>query len=439
MNECGERRKRGREFDISGNKLILLNGPSSAGKSTIAAELREKLRRCGADPAVISIDHYMKIGTDEEIWEDDVFEIMPDMCRDITPALRQGKWVIVDHVITSERIYEALRKAAEGFGTVEVLVSCSLETLRKREKERGNRFPGSAETSLRYLYPADGYDLRIDSGKTGPAASAERILAFLAGESSGAGFPYRAVIVDLDRTLLRTDKTVSAYTLEVLAKCRDAGAYLYAATARPERAIADYRRIIDFRSVTTLNGARTIMPDGAEEAAIDSRSAAEVLEQLYRTEGTVISAETDGGLFANREIAIWNPTVLDDIRSVADHRKIYKILASHPGMDAERLHVSLPEGTYCTVADRELLQVMGSGATKWNGIRRMLDRDGISPEQAVYFGDENDDIEPLRKCGCGVAVGNALPCVKEAADAVAPCNDEDGVAVFLAERLAEQE
>ena len=163
----------------SHNRLVLLNGPSSAGKSSVAEQLRRKMALCGSDSVIISIDDYMKVAEDEEIWEDDVFEIMPDMCRDITPALRQGKWVIVDHVITSPRIYEALLAAAVGFGVTAVLVTCSLEILRKREKERGNRFAGSAETSLQYLYPKDGYDLRIDSGETEPAASAETITEFL--------------------------------------------------------------------------------------------------------------------------------------------------------------------------------------------------------------------------------------------------------------------
>ena len=167
------------ETRLPDNRLILLNGPSSAGKSTVAGELCRKLRLHGADPLVISIDDYMKIGKDEEIWEDDVFEAMQDMVRDITPALRQGKQVIVDHVITSARIYEALLDAAAGFGVVPVLVTCSMETLREREKARGDRFAGSAEASYRYLYPKDGYDLRIDSGKTGPEASAEMIMEFL--------------------------------------------------------------------------------------------------------------------------------------------------------------------------------------------------------------------------------------------------------------------
>ena len=161
------------------NQLLLLNGPSSAGKSTIANELRRQLRLCGTDPVVISIDDYMRISTDEEIWEDDVFEIMPDMCRDIHAALQEGKWVIVDHVITSARIYDAVLEAAAGFKMMTVLVTCRLEMLLKREKERGNRFAGTAEASFQYLYPKEGYDLRIDSEESEPAASAKRIIEVL--------------------------------------------------------------------------------------------------------------------------------------------------------------------------------------------------------------------------------------------------------------------
>ena len=86
--------------------------------------------------------------------------------------------------------------------------------------------------------------------------------------------PYRAVVADLDRTLLRTDKSISRYTRQVLREWETYGACLYAATARPERAIADYRRIIPFRSAVTLNGARIITPSGVYENTISPDSAA---------------------------------------------------------------------------------------------------------------------------------------------------------------------
>ena len=116
------------------------------------------------------------MSANEPIWEDDVFAIMPHMCEDLIEALQDGKTVIIDHVITSARIYRALNDAAHGFQMKTVLVSCDVETLRRREAERGNRCAGSAEASLQYLYPKTGYDLCVDSSEASPEALAEEIV-----------------------------------------------------------------------------------------------------------------------------------------------------------------------------------------------------------------------------------------------------------------------
>ena len=170
---------------LCGNgNAVLLNGPSSAGKSSVAGALQKKLAAVGVDAVILSVDDYMQVPSDEEIWEDDVFEIMPGMCRDVTQALQEKKTVIVDHVITSARIYEALTEAAAGFCMKKVRVSCSVEILRRREAERGDRYAGSAETSLRYLYPKEGYDLYIDSGKEDPDSIAGKIMEILRDQRS---------------------------------------------------------------------------------------------------------------------------------------------------------------------------------------------------------------------------------------------------------------
>lgn len=250
--------------------------------------------------------------------------------------------------------------------------------------------------------------------------------------NSSERLPYRAVIVDFDRTLLHTDKSISSFTLQVLADWQRRGARLFAATARPERTITAYREMIPFDAVTTLNGARTITRDRVYEIPVSRRSAEAVLARLCETEGMVISAETDCGLFANTDIPVWQPAVVSDILSLPAKAKVYKILASHPFLPAEGIMPGLPEDTYATIADGKLVQVMDGAATKWNGIQRMLEAYGIPAGQAVYFGDDNDDIEPIRRCGCGVAVSNALEPVKAQADHITGSNDEDGVAVFLA-------
>jgi len=160
-------------------KAILLNGPSSAGKSSISKELCG-LICCGdrSNTRIISIDDYVVASPQEPIWEDDVFGIMPQMCADVKDAVQQGQNVIIDHVITSERIFDSLMLALSEFDTViRVLVKCSLSILRERERRRRDRYIGSAEDSLKYLYPQDGYDVFIDSGNSSPAEAARIIAA----------------------------------------------------------------------------------------------------------------------------------------------------------------------------------------------------------------------------------------------------------------------
>ena len=65
----------------------------------------------------------------------------------------------------------------------------------------------------------------------------------------------------------------------------------------------------------------------------------------------------------------------------------------------------------------------------------MLEATGVSPEQTVYFGDDNDDIMSIKNCGIGVAVKNAIEAVKQAADEITESNDEDGVAKWIERSL----
>ena len=91
----------------------------------------------------------------------------------------------------------------------------------------------------------------------------------------------------------------------------------------------------------------------------------------------------------------------------------------------------LTDDLYYTVANGHLMQIMSRSVTKWNGVKDMLDICNISAEETAYFGDDYDDIEPIRMCGIGVAVANAIDEVKAVADHIAESNDDDGVAKFI--------
>ena len=60
---------------------------------------------------------------------------------------------------------------------------------------------------------------------------------------------------------------------------------------------------------------------------------------------------------------------------------------------------------------------------------------GIDLKDVTAFGDDAPDIGMLKLCGTGVAMGNAIDCVKEVADIVIGSNDDDGIAEYLTEEI----
>ncbi len=157
-------------------QVILLNGPSSSGKSSLAQLLQGLiLARRRERYEIVSIDDFLTMSAQDVIYEEDVYAISRDLCEAASAALKTEAGVIVDHVITSKRIFYQLADALRGYRVWMIRVSCPLEVLREREAARGNRCPGSAKASAAYLFPKDGYDLAVDTHRTTAMDSAERI------------------------------------------------------------------------------------------------------------------------------------------------------------------------------------------------------------------------------------------------------------------------
>ena len=161
-------------------QIILLNGPSSSGKSTLSRALQGLIEEKRQEMyTIISIDDFMKLSTDETIYEDDVFEISGDMCKSTLEALKTSPGVIIDHVITSERIFRQLTEMLGLYRIHLVHVTCPLNILLQRECARKNRCLGSAESSYTYLFPKDEYDLTVDTSIMTPDECSETIYSAL--------------------------------------------------------------------------------------------------------------------------------------------------------------------------------------------------------------------------------------------------------------------
>lgn len=75
--------------------------------------------------------------------------------------------------------------------------------------------------------------------------------------------------------------------------------------------------------------------------------------------------------------------------------------------------------------------IIAADGGKAVGMQTFLDRFGATREECVAFGDQHNDIEMLRYAGVGVAMGNASPETKEAADYVTTSVDDDGIPLAL--------
>lgn len=83
---------------------------------------------------------------------------------------------------------------------------------------------------------------------------------------------------------------------------------------------------------------------------------------------------------------------------------------------------------YVTSSVPHYLEFAAGGASKQTALAHFLSILGLSPSQVMAFGDGENDLEMITFAGLGIAMGNAEPQLKEAADYVTDTNDAYGVA-----------
>ena len=149
-------------------KIILINGASSSGKSTLARQLQQTL------PVPFwhfSFDHLRdsnalpmaRVRSGEFDWSA-MRPAVFDGFHGCLPVLAEaGNNLIVDHIIENEMWMSDLVKLLAGLDVFFVGVHCPLPELERRERERGNRRVGEARTDYQVVHGFAEYDLEIDS------------------------------------------------------------------------------------------------------------------------------------------------------------------------------------------------------------------------------------------------------------------------------------
>src|SRR5262245_61002719 len=149
-------------------KIIVLNGASSAGKSTLARSLQQEL----TEPFLhLSFDHLRasnvlpmeRIRNGALDWARMRPAVFAGFHRSLPAFAKAGNNLIVDHIIEQPQWLADLVGQLAPFDVFFVGVHCPLPELERRERHRGDRRIGEARTDFHAVHRFTEYDLDIDA------------------------------------------------------------------------------------------------------------------------------------------------------------------------------------------------------------------------------------------------------------------------------------
>lgn len=270
------------------------------------------------------------------------------------------------------------------------------------------------------------------------------------------GFPRpRLIATDLDGTLLRNDKSVSARTIAALAAAEEAGIAVFFVTGRPARWMDVVRDHVHGHGLAICaNGASVVdLRNGGELVQVrplldeDALAVVETLRQL--APGTSFAVERTGGIHYEPH---YPPFHLDPAATVAPAEKLLapageyaeqpllKLLAYHPEAAPDEFLALAREGAgeradFTRSSSSALLEISARGVSKASTLARCCAVREIGPEEVIAFGDMPNDIEMLSWAGTSYAMANAHPEVLATTKYRTASNEEDGVALVIEQLL----
>ncbi len=177
-------------------KVILLNGASSSGKSTLAAALQAALE----EPFWhYSIDHLLaasvlpreRIDAGHFTWKELRPQFFAGFHASVPALAAAGNNLVVEHIVESEPWMDRLANLLRGLDVFFVGVHCPLEELERRERLRGDRRIGEARADFETTHRHCEYDFEVSS--TMPAeANAEAVIGAWKRRSAPSALQRRA-------------------------------------------------------------------------------------------------------------------------------------------------------------------------------------------------------------------------------------------------------
>ncbi|MFI6949474.1 HAD family hydrolase [Streptomyces sp. NPDC050422] len=257
---------------------------------------------------------------------------------------------------------------------------------------------------------------------------------------------YALVATDLDGTLLRRDDSVSPRTRAALGLAAAAGARHLVVTGRPVPGVRELLAAMDYRGLAVCGQGTQLYDAGAghivHTVTLDRELADAALGKIEAQVGQVFAAVDqdgpDGQTLIEPGYRMPHPALP---AQRAQHRDelwaapVIKALIRHPDLGDDALaaaaHAAVGDLATVTLSGPGTVELQPYGVDKGAGIAAAAEHLGLDPMTAIAFGDMPNDLPMFRSCGYGVAMANAHPLLRAAADEVTLSHEEDGVAVVL--------
>ncbi|MEU0619523.1 HAD family hydrolase [Streptomyces rubiginosohelvolus] len=260
---------------------------------------------------------------------------------------------------------------------------------------------------------------------------------------------YALVATDLDGTLLRPGDTVSARSRAALGLAAASGARHLIVTGRPVPGIRALLADLAYTGLVVCGQGTQLYDADARRllrsVALDREAADTALGKIEAEVGAVFAAVdqdgVDGVTLIEAGYRMPNPTLPAQrvgSREALWARPVIKVLVRHPELGDDALAAvargAVGDLATVTMAGPGTVELAPRGVDKGTGLAAAAELLGIGAERTVAFGDMPNDLPMFAGSGLRVAMGNAHPELRAAADEVTLSNAEDGVAVVL-ERL----
>ena len=274
----------------------------------------------------------------------------------------------------------------------------------------------------------------------------------------------RIIALDLDGTLLDSEKRLSEVNREALARAAEKGVLIVPTTGRFFGMMPPAVRDLPFvRYAITINGAqvydretdtaivRDEIPLDMALRVMEVLDRYDVIYDCYRQNWGWMTAalQNKAADYATnehylkmvREFRKPVPELKAHLRETANEGDVQKVMLFAPNRErsaaidclrklSEELAARFPE-IKVTASTWNNLELNIKTAHKGNALKRFAEHLGFTLGNCMAFGDGMNDFTMVEAAGLGIAMANAEPEGKRVAKWIAPSNDEDGVAVGL--------